>query len=285
MENKWSDSSGKRHFFSIFLSKFVLEVLGGGGAIWGSSDIWGLRKKDTVFFWRCVATVVACLFAVRVLLQINDFTLTNKTKVGNPSILRLLQIYTAKFVLEVCGAAGAIWGFSECINLRNPQTQEFWRLNSLIIETIFFCRFLMQITDSIKEINGYEPSTNHVHPTTRLCQVGSAKLVLDVFGGAGAIWGFSEIMTWRNSETQEIWRCTALLVGSLMFIRYVLQLTDFFLSQVAVEKYVFVKDMGSQDTDECSSLGLLDYEKPGYGSSDSSQLEQVLSDEDVETSC
>ncbi len=70
--------------------------------------------------------------------------MTNKT-------LRLFQIFSARLVLEVFGGAGAIWGFSEAVGLRTNATVWFWRPCALIVGSIFFLRWLMQIRDYIAE--------------------------------------------------------------------------------------------------------------------------------------
>lgn len=64
-------------------------------------------------------------------------------------ITRLLQTFSAKLVLEVFGGAGAIWGFSEVIGLRRPETIWFWRPFALTFGMIFFVRWIMQIQDYI----------------------------------------------------------------------------------------------------------------------------------------
>jgi hypothetical protein len=61
------------HLFQIFSAKFVLEVLGGAGAIWGSSEAAALRTADNIWFWRPFALFVGAIFFVRWILQINCF--------------------------------------------------------------------------------------------------------------------------------------------------------------------------------------------------------------------
>ncbi|KAL7532542.1 hypothetical protein ACHAXR_004693 [Thalassiosira sp. AJA248-18] len=65
----------------------------------------------------------------------------------------------------------------------------------------------------------------------RLCQIFSAKLVLEVFGGAGAIWGFSEAVGLRVSSTIWFWRPCALTVGAIFFGRWLLQIQDYVLEE------------------------------------------------------
>jgi hypothetical protein len=73
-------------------------------------------------------------------------------------IIRLLQIFSARLVLEVFGGAGAIWGFSEAIGLRTPETVWFWRPCALIVGVIFFVRWCMQIQDYVFEENLLVPA-------------------------------------------------------------------------------------------------------------------------------
>lgn len=56
-----------------------------------------------------------------------------------------LQIFGAKLILEVFGAVGAVWGFTEACGLRNASTVWFWRPCALSIVTLFFCRWILQI--------------------------------------------------------------------------------------------------------------------------------------------
>lgn len=47
------------------------------------------------------------------------------------------------------------------------------------------------------------------------------RIVLEVIGGAGAIWGGAEVFTLRNSENAELWRWISVGVGVLCFLRFV----------------------------------------------------------------
>jgi membrane associated rhomboid family serine protease len=58
------------------------------------------------------------------------------------SYINFFWVAFVKLILEVFGASGAIWGTSEVLTLRNPDTQEIWRYISSIIGIIFFIRFL-----------------------------------------------------------------------------------------------------------------------------------------------
>lgn len=61
------------------------------------------------------------------------------------SWLLLVSIFVRKFILEVCGAAGAVWGFSECVGLRTNETAWFWRYLSLLVFGIFFVQWLRRL--------------------------------------------------------------------------------------------------------------------------------------------
>ena len=50
------------------------------------------------------------------------------------------------------------------------------------------------------------------------------KFLLEVWGGAGAVWGFSEVCGWRTPDTLYFWRPAALTIGGLFFLRFLGQL-------------------------------------------------------------
>jgi len=217
------DKSYKR-YTQIFSSKMVLEVFGGGGAIWGYSEAMSLRRPDTQEMYRFYALSVGLIFFSRWLLQSSEFLQGTRERVGASSWVRLLQIFFAKLVLEVFGGAGAIWGFSEVCTLRRPETQELWRWIALTIGGIFFVRMLCQIRDYIFEHFADGMDSNKWR---RLLAMFGAKIVLEVFGGAGAIWGFSEVLELRRPDTQETWRFNALFIGFIFFLRFLCQIRDF----------------------------------------------------------
>ena len=66
-------------------------------------------------------------------------------------LIRLLQIFSAKLVLEVCGGGGAIWGFSEAIGLRTTSNVWFWRPVALLTGLIFFFRWFGQVQEYVME--------------------------------------------------------------------------------------------------------------------------------------
>ena len=50
----------------------------------------------------------------------------------------------SKFVLEVCGSAGATWGVLEVINIRNDENEELCRYCALSVGCLFFTRYIVQ---------------------------------------------------------------------------------------------------------------------------------------------
>ena len=171
-----------RDLWQVFLPKFVLEVLGGGGAIWGPAEILTLRNEDTLEFWQHTARFASSLFAVRLILEL----LTHYNLLGKEekTLLSFLQTIVTKFVLQVLGASGAIWGVSACLTLRNEETQEFWRTCCLFVGFIFFCRYLSLMKEYYNDMTrkGPSPPPLQVHRLTRFLQVFSTKLILEVCG-------------------------------------------------------------------------------------------------------
>jgi len=82
--------------------------------------------------------------------------LTGNAKQGikqTEKILHLLHIFTADLILQVFGGAGAIWGFSEVLGLRTPETVWFWRPTAQFFGTVFFARWIVQLDAHIKKEN------------------------------------------------------------------------------------------------------------------------------------
>jgi hypothetical protein len=146
-------------------------------------------------------------------------------QLNSDKLSRLYQIFSAKLVLEVFGGAGAIWGFSEAVGLREPTTVWFWRPCALTFGAIFFVRWLCQIRDHVAEEDVIVPKMFSCK-LIRTFQIFSAKLVLEVFGGAGAIWGFSEAVGLRVPATIWFWRPCALSFGAIFLVRWLRQALD-----------------------------------------------------------
>ena len=83
----------------------------------------------------------------------------------------------------------------------------------------------------------------------RLVQEFSAKFVLEVVGGGGAIWGFSEVLGLRTTENRDLWRTIAMCIAFLFFLRWSRQLRS---------KYLLLSSSSSSSS---SSLNALDQRK------------------------
>ena len=93
-------------------------------------------------------------------------------------------------------------------------------------------------------------------------EIFTARLILEVFGGAGAIWGFSEAIGFRTDNTVWFWRPAALTIGAVFFSRWLLQIRDF-MNEHAMSSNNLYKEINMVDriysyesaTDEMSADG------------------------------
>ncbi len=66
-------------------------------------------------------------------------------------LLNLLHIFGANLILQVFGGAGAVWGFSEVIGLRTPETVWLWRPVAQFVGAVFFARWILELDAHLKE--------------------------------------------------------------------------------------------------------------------------------------
>ena len=144
-------------------SIFLLEVLGGAGAVWGASEIVGLRTKypldcheapfngvgdETNFFhpgfdscsntyllWRVITCIILFLFFSRyVIMSKEGYNRQRQPLLGGSingstntdSAVREIERLVSTFVLEVLGGCGAVWGASEIVGLRKGWSDEYF---------------------------------------------------------------------------------------------------------------------------------------------------------------
>jgi hypothetical protein len=97
-------------------------------------------------------------------------------------------LFSAKFVLEVLGASGAIWGFSEVLLLRDSlKNNEIWRIVALVVVGIFLYRFWLHVRHYLEHDYEFPPiKMHHRHHKMPFLQMFSSKLILQVFGGGAS---------------------------------------------------------------------------------------------------
>jgi len=88
----------------------------------------------------------------------------------------------ATFLLEVMGGCGAVWGASDAANVRTGSNNNTWRFWSAMVA--FLCFFRWVNTAVMKKQATHDQET-------------LATLLLQVVGGAGAVWGILEIVGLR----------------------------------------------------------------------------------------
>ena len=70
------------------------------------------------------------------------------------TILRWNEALVVALILEVFGAVGACWGFSEIVTLRHPETNAFWQGWSTAFGLIFLLRWIIHLINFIKSERG-----------------------------------------------------------------------------------------------------------------------------------
>ena len=75
------------------------------------------------------------------------------------SFFYIISIYTMKFILEVLGSGGAIWGFSEACGLRNSSNIWLWRPIALFVCMVFSIRWFYQL---YQELYNQQPQEFHI---------------------------------------------------------------------------------------------------------------------------
>lgn len=89
----------------------------------------------------------------------------------------LVQIFLPKFVLEVMGGAGAVWGFSEAVGLRTSANLWFWRPVTLFAGALFFIRWCRQL-------QGFRRSHHDVRAGQRLIGIAESETIALMQGHA-----------------------------------------------------------------------------------------------------
>lgn len=215
----------------IYGAKFLLEVCGASGAVWGMSEIMWLRTtENSSTVWRPMAMTIFVAFAVRWYWHAKHYLERHQEfppiKLHHRRLHKLpfVQIFGTKLLLEVCGAAGAIWGSSEVLFLRTLWNREEWRMTSIGVFLVFFVRWMILVFHYCLYFTSpwWEAVQNSNVLNTMIIwtELLAVKFVLEVLGAAGAVWGFAEVLTFRTDETLGVWRPIAMAVGLLFAIRW-----------------------------------------------------------------
>ncbi|CAJ1942176.1 unnamed protein product [Cylindrotheca closterium] len=80
-------------------------------------------------------------------LNLQHLSPANNTQLQKSKTEVFLHTFCPKFVLEVMGGSGAVWGFSEAIGLRTALSLWFWKPVSLFAGALFFIRWLQQLQE------------------------------------------------------------------------------------------------------------------------------------------
>ena len=99
----------------------------------------------------------------------------------------------ALLLLEVFGAAGAIWGCSEAAAVRSGPNNDPWRIACLVMWVVFAAQFVA------KRLSNKTPAGCHNGTRGQLIVNAASSFVLEVLGGAGACWGLLEMLGLRTN--------------------------------------------------------------------------------------
>ena len=212
-------------------ASFLLEVLGGCGAVWGCAELFAVRDGTNALPWRVLAAAVgAWCFArwarVHALARSRDTT----------------DEVLAAFLLEVLGGAGAVWGVLEICGYRvnyprDCHTQggvgDAWApgygacantyATSRVLTLVALVWFIMRWKKvELPIVVGRETWSDGPPLGT---------FVLEVCGGAGAVWGSSEVATLRKGwgdrlygqPSFDFWRVCCAITFALCFVRWCTQ--------------------------------------------------------------
>lgn len=225
-------------FVHVLGSKFLLEVMGAAGAVWGAADILFLRATvEGNERMRLLAVLIGGIFLIRYWWAIKHWWshqhdyLPIKVHHRRTHRLSFFQIHASKFVLNVLGGSGAIWGCAEAVTLRNADNALGWRIAAILVGAVFLMRWIFQMLAYCLYMSTIWSDPSSILMTIiGWCEVVVVNLILEVFGAIGAVWGFSEIITLRTSETNDVWRPISLVVGVIFLLRWILYLVEFIQS-------------------------------------------------------
>ena len=112
--------------------------------------------------------IVGVLFFIRWTCQLLTYCLCLSTTRCSTlmTILRWNEALVVAIILEVFGAVGACWGFSEIVTLRHPETNAFWQGWSSAFGLIFLMRWIIHLISFIKSEREVETKTGSARHET-----------------------------------------------------------------------------------------------------------------------
>lgn len=234
----------KEGILMLFYS-LILEVFGGVGAVWGCAEAWNLRDSNNGNEWRLVSIIVGtlCLWRWVVVCLMPIFGWCWKKR-----NMKAYE-YVYKFLLEVLGGVGAIWGSSEICGLRTaypPDCQDtslylggageswspgfedckdsnkLWRIFCVFFLCYFFLwwgRFDFAVTRGMTEAKMKE------YILYRFLD-GFSSFILEVLGACGALWGLAEVLRIRGGWSDEyfgqpdfdVWRIVSAIIFPIFMV-------------------------------------------------------------------
>jgi len=245
--SQWKQDGKGKGFTSIIyraldlLATFLLEVVGGAGAVWGSSENAGIRVGIINDEWRAFCWVVFLLCLVR---WVAREALGRTSHDGE---------VMAVFLLDVMGGAGAMWGCLEIAGYRvhypsnchevqvrawgdfqgigNAWGPQYESCANTIVNSRYICAAVFVLCAmSWQKLIPSGPSCLGTYAEFLL-----RTFLLEVMGGAGALWGFSEIcgrdghslrLSWGDiyfgQESCDLWRILCSITFLLCFIRWLI---------------------------------------------------------------
>lgn len=221
---------------NLLVSKFLLEVLGAAGAIWGAAEAYGLRKPHNNEDFRKLSLLTGFLFAVRFYFHMKHWWehardyLPAKQHHRRTHWTSFVQVFGATFILQVLGAAGAVWGASEAMGWRRPENQLAWQRAAQVTGAVSFLRWCCTVARYCLFCQKGSQGSAGWTIMTRLLAWNEAIVVaflLEVAGAVGAVWGPAEVLHWRTPETATLWRWISGIVGLIFLLRWLVLLWYF----------------------------------------------------------
>lgn len=170
---------------------FFLEVVGASGAIWGGSDLVGLRNDENKEAWSSLAAVLGVLALTR-------FTLKFKGEPSNP------KLQNESFM-------GA---FAEGIDT------PFEAIKNVFFESKETISSEPELQMLLSEYNKAVTKRSRLGLLTGLLFGVTTLVTLEVIGASGAAWGGSEVTGLRNADNKIPWTFFSLILGAFAAVRY-----------------------------------------------------------------